>query len=117
MFLALKLANEQLVATLAARSISHAASTSAESLACGPRVIIDWSKIKDKFELLSSYIYVERGGACAAEECIICLENYETVSFLTHLACFHKFHTQCIKTWISKTDMCPVCKKNAITGE
>ena len=42
-------------------------------------------------------------------ECSICLENIE-VKDLTILKCNHKFHTDCINTWIKKSPICPYCR-------
>ena len=49
----------------------------------------------------------------ANEICIIC---FSEVLFAKKLACGHNFHTRCLKTWISKNNICPTCKKEIKFG-
>ena len=44
------------------------------------------------------------------KQCLICLDNYEIDENLCYLPCFHLFHSDCIKTWIKKSNKCPLCK-------
>ena len=44
------------------------------------------------------------------KQCLICLDNYEVEENLCYLPCFHLFHSDCIKTWIKKSNKCPLCK-------
>ena len=60
------------------------------------------------------------------EDCIICLENFETGAELRLLPCQHRFHRTCTDRWLlaaAKLDSaadrpakscCPVCKRPAI---
>jgi hypothetical protein len=51
-------------------------------------------------------------------ECNICLEEYNNTDDLLVLPCNHYFHTQCIKTWLSKTsNKCPLCKNKVFEGK
>lgn len=58
---------------------------------------------QDLFKYLASYEYsVKKSDDSTVEsECSICLDVYENKCLVTHLACMHKFHTNCIKTWLN----------------
>lgn len=47
------------------------------------------------------------------EECIICIEDYNTNDTIRILGCNHIFHTKCIETWIqySSNTQCPICSE------
>jgi hypothetical protein len=47
------------------------------------------------------------------DECIICIEAYDTTDAIRILGCNHIFHTKCIETWIqySSKTQCPICSK------
>ena len=42
--------------------------------------------------------------------CSICLEDYKKGDMRMVLPCSHGFHESCIRTWLAKTDACPLCK-------
>ena len=44
------------------------------------------------------------------KQCLICLSNYEIEENLCYLPCFHLFHSDCIRTWVKKSNKCPLCK-------
>jgi hypothetical protein len=46
--------------------------------------------------------------------CIICMDDYEQGNELSMLPCFHKFHKDCIKEWLSGSKSCPICKGSII---
>eukprot|EP00252_Welwitschia_mirabilis_P008945 TRINITY_DN21217_c0_g1_i1.p1 TRINITY_DN21217_c0_g1~~TRINITY_DN21217_c0_g1_i1.p1 ORF type:complete len:496 (-),score=57.35 TRINITY_DN21217_c0_g1_i1:419-1906(-) len=57
---------------------------------------------------------------CTSETCAICLEDYLVGDKLRVLPCHHKFHLNCIDSWLTKwRTFCPVCKRDArtCTGE
>jgi len=43
--------------------------------------------------------------------CNICISELESGDFLRKLTCGHKFHKDCIDTWLSENITCPICKK------
>ena len=44
------------------------------------------------------------------EECSVCLGKFVEDESLKLLPCSHKFHKECIETWLSRSGMCPICK-------
>ena len=46
------------------------------------------------------------------ENCIICLERYETEERVTELSCGHLFHYSCIEKWFDESTTCPCCRKD-----
>jgi len=43
-------------------------------------------------------------------ECAICLDDYKAGDEQITLCCFHRFHTECAKHWLSRSCECPLCK-------
>lgn len=43
------------------------------------------------------------------EDCSICMEK---LTYKTHLQCGHCFHDDCIDTWLSTHNTCPICRQN-----
>ncbi|KAG0459165.1 hypothetical protein HPP92_022293 [Vanilla planifolia] len=52
--------------------------------------------------------------AASEEACAVCLETPSLGDTIRHLPCLHKFHKECIDTWLRRKKMCPICK-NSIT--
>ncbi|XP_028404908.1 E3 ubiquitin-protein ligase RNF181-like [Dendronephthya gigantea] len=42
--------------------------------------------------------------------CPVCLEKYEKKEVYIELPCMHKFHEDCILSWLNQTNSCPVCR-------
>ncbi|XP_020206423.1 E3 ubiquitin-protein ligase RNF12 [Cajanus cajan] len=50
------------------------------------------------------------------EKCTICLEDFEDGEEIAKMdLCIHKFHVQCIKQWLMERNVCPICKRTALT--
>ena len=45
------------------------------------------------------------------ECCPICYVDYEYGEELKVLGCSHAYHTACVKEWLKKNPLCPVCKE------
>ena len=43
-------------------------------------------------------------------KCIICLNNYKIHDKISYLPCLHLFHSGCIKEWLKRSNICPLCK-------
>ncbi|XP_074316593.1 E3 ubiquitin-protein ligase MBR2-like [Silene latifolia] len=46
-------------------------------------------------------------------KCSICQEEYESDDEMGKLECGHAYHLHCIKQWLSRKNVCPVCKTEA----
>lgn len=44
------------------------------------------------------------------KSCSICLDNYKINDKISYLPCFHCYHSKCIKKWLKRTKICPLCK-------
>ena len=44
------------------------------------------------------------------KECAICLDNIKFGETFIYLPCIHYFHEICIKNWMNKGNICPICK-------
>ena len=47
------------------------------------------------------------------QKCCICLENVAGRP-ITVLTCAHKFHTNCIKSWLCRANSCPLCMRPVV---
>ncbi|XP_073141748.1 receptor homology region, transmembrane domain- and RING domain-containing protein 2-like [Henckelia pumila] len=55
---------------------------------------------------------------CTSKACTICLEDYVVGEKLRILPCCHKFHANCVDTWLtSRRTFCPICKRDARSCE
>ncbi|KAH0690481.1 hypothetical protein KY289_017839 [Solanum tuberosum] len=47
-------------------------------------------------------------------DCAVCLENFKVGEKCRLLPkCNHRFHVQCIDSWLQKTAVCPICRASA----
>lgn len=46
-----------------------------------------------------------------AHECSICQDNLEDHHSVILLSCGHLFHYSCLNEWVSRAQMCPICRK------
>ena len=47
---------------------------------------------------------------CARSSCPVCLEEWEVGEIVTEMPCKHCFHGECLKSWLSVKNTCPVCR-------
>jgi len=45
-----------------------------------------------------------------AQQCPICLEEYQLQDRVRTIPCFHEFHADCIDPWLAHRAVCPICK-------
>lgn len=45
----------------------------------------------------------------SVKECNICLDEFKINDNICFLPCLHFFHSECIKSWIKKSNKCPLC--------
>uniref|UniRef100_A0A5K1D0S5 RING-type domain-containing protein n=1 Tax=Nymphaea colorata TaxID=210225 RepID=A0A5K1D0S5_9MAGN len=60
---------------------------------------------------------VRVGSGCRREEeeaevCAVCMEGLETGCEVKLLACSHKYHRDCIGSWMAYKNLCPLCRCN-----
>lgn len=48
------------------------------------------------------------------EPCCICQEEYADGDDLGVLGCGHEFHADCIKQWLMRKNLCPICKTTGL---
>jgi len=45
------------------------------------------------------------------DKCAVCQYEYKEIEKVSKLPCGHIFHIDCIKGWLDKNKVCPICKK------
>ena len=45
-------------------------------------------------------------------KCVICYSEFENGEKIRSLACWHRFHVECIDKWLEKSSKCPICKED-----
>jgi len=78
-----------------------------------PYNVMKVQKEKDKDNDINS---VEKEASLSL--CSICLQDQEPGEQCCRAkACSHTFHTNCIKSWIERSLLCPVCRKQMISND
>lgn len=67
----------------------------------------DVSTSSPSIEGLERVSYIKRDGF--QEECVICLEEFNTKVEVSWMPCSHLFHSQCIAEWLMRSNQCPLC--------
>ncbi|GKB10707.1 putative zinc finger, RING/FYVE/PHD-type containing protein [Tanacetum coccineum] len=49
------------------------------------------------------------------DTCAICISEYEENKKIGKMQCGHLFHVDCIKSWLSRKNSCPMCRATALT--
>merc|ERR1712232_1465170 len=45
-------------------------------------------------------------------KCMICMEHFANGDVLRTLPCLHRYHKQCVDTWLHRSSTCPICKRD-----
>eukprot|EP00427_Karlodinium_veneficum_P033917 CAMPEP_0169285526 /NCGR_PEP_ID=MMETSP1016-20121227/58748_1 /TAXON_ID=342587 /ORGANISM="Karlodinium micrum, Strain CCMP2283" /LENGTH=380 /DNA_ID=CAMNT_0009375045 /DNA_START=27 /DNA_END=1166 /DNA_ORIENTATION=+ len=45
-------------------------------------------------------------------KCMICMEHFADGDVLRTLPCLHRYHKQCVDTWLHRSSSCPICKRD-----
>uniref|UniRef100_A0A0E0K3Q8 RING-type E3 ubiquitin transferase n=1 Tax=Oryza punctata TaxID=4537 RepID=A0A0E0K3Q8_ORYPU len=74
---------------------------------------------KEVLRSLPTVTYVsDNGGGNEAEECAICLVEFEDGQAVRVLPqCDHRFHAACIDTWLRAHSSCPSCRRVLVAAE
>eukprot|EP01060_Flectonema_neradi_P041716 TRINITY_DN9994_c0_g1_i2.p1 TRINITY_DN9994_c0_g1~~TRINITY_DN9994_c0_g1_i2.p1 ORF type:complete len:520 (+),score=86.67 TRINITY_DN9994_c0_g1_i2:139-1698(+) len=69
-------------------------------------------------EELRDVPYDEHEDELDTEMCTICHDKYheDTTCRISELPCSHRYHTTCIKTWLSCNTRCPICNWDSWKG-
>nr|GME09779.1 probable E3 ubiquitin-protein ligase HIP1 [Ipomoea batatas] len=49
------------------------------------------------------------------DSCCICLDEFSTGDELGKINCEHKFHFMCIREWLKRNNICPICRAVALS--
>nr|GLL26456.1 E3 ubiquitin-protein ligase RNF12-like [Ipomoea trifida] len=49
------------------------------------------------------------------DSCCICLDEFSTGDELGKINCEHKFHFMCIREWLKRNNICPICRVVALS--
>jgi hypothetical protein len=68
-------------------------------------------------EALPTHAITSADVAAAPDEhrsCTVCFDEFAEGDMLRTLPCFHRFHTDCIDRWLSRSCLCPICKHSVV---
>merc|ERR1719261_815830 len=51
------------------------------------------------------------------EVCVVCQESLPLGSKAKVMPCGHKFHDDCLTSWVEKSNSCPVCRYDELPSE
>ncbi|MFS7927060.1 putative chromatin regulator PHD family [Helianthus anomalus] len=54
------------------------------------------------------------GSGEEGEVCVICQDEFKRKEMLAVLECKHRYHPECIKEWLTRMNVCPVCKSQGL---
>eukprot|EP00428_Durinskia_dybowskii_P073713 CAMPEP_0170395282 /NCGR_PEP_ID=MMETSP0117_2-20130122/21693_1 /TAXON_ID=400756 /ORGANISM="Durinskia baltica, Strain CSIRO CS-38" /LENGTH=146 /DNA_ID=CAMNT_0010651577 /DNA_START=373 /DNA_END=813 /DNA_ORIENTATION=+ len=61
--------------------------------------------------MTASELEENQAGDCGGSvACNICLAPYEAGDEVRTIPCMHKYHRNCIDTWLRERALCPICK-------
>jgi hypothetical protein len=86
----------------------------------------DWTRMQEMMGFVSRGVSKEQvEEQCAAIpfsvhtnigfSCPICLAEYQNEELIRTLPCAHSYHTDCIDTWLSTCNNCPLCRQPPVS--
>ncbi|PJF20136.1 hypothetical protein PSACC_00049 [Paramicrosporidium saccamoebae] len=86
----------------------------------------DWTRLQEMMGFVSRGVSKEQvEEQCAAIpfsihtnigiSCPICLADYQNEELVRTLPCAHSYHTECIDTWLSACNNCPLCRQPPVS--
>ena len=64
---------------------------------------------KSKINQIQELEYKVKPASDQEKKCVICYENFKNRDKFKLLQCGHRFHAQCINSWLLQKDTCPLC--------
>lgn len=72
---------------------------------------------EEQREAMASRAYERQPGETENATCSVCLSQLEDGEQAKTLGCKHVYHPECIDRWLERSRLCPVCKRDVLTGE
>lgn len=77
-------------------------------------------KFTYKFKKTGNSVKIDEekeGTVVNCDPCSICYSQFKNEDLVVGLpSCLHKYHYQCVKVWLEKKPICPICRSNARLG-
>jgi hypothetical protein len=71
----------------------------------------------EKEDLVAELLSLRNADASSGTTCGICLDNYASGALLRVLPCGHRFHVECVDSWlVSHSAACPFCAARVEPG-
>jgi len=85
-----------------------------------PRSVLDMRPVSLKKKYIEFVKHVQirekEAGSKSSSSCAICMQAYRSNSACGVLGCSHVFHKTCILLYMRHSGMCPMCRKDVISG-
>ena len=72
---------------------------------------------EEQREAVPTRAYERQRGETENATCSVCLSQLEDGEPAKTLGCKHVYHPECINRWLERSRLCPVCKRDVLTGE
>lgn len=96
--------------TFSLYNIIIGAGLSVEAIDALPKAVVQNGKLR----MCGVYQDVDEELDCHASSCSICLSDFAEEQVLLCLPCRHAFHRECLRSWLQRRNLCPLCKAPAV---